>query len=237
MKKLLFVVSLVAFCVFTAATVNAQEVKLGGVVSGFGAWVGGSDFNDEIDYIDDLQGQSASNLIRFGFSIGPTIEVGLTENFAVRTAVQYARRGGGFEVTEDGGPGQLTYTETGNFLDIPVYLKPRFPVDAGLSIHVLLGPQLSLIVGDVEGKENFEDNGQSETYSVTGEPDNRLIFGPTVGAGVAANIGVGELHVDLLYFRSLNSGADDFTDPATGETVEGALIQNLGLSLGFMTPL
>ncbi len=235
MNRPLFVLSLVAFCAFTAATVNAQEVKLGGVVSGFGAWYGGSDWNDAIDDIDGQQGVSASNQVRFGFSVGPAIEVGLVENFAVGTAVQYSRRGGGIEVTRNDGS-SADGTEVVNFVDIPGYLKPRLPLAAGISIHALIGPQVSFIIGDVarEVEEGFV--GVSETSSKSVEPDNRLIFGPTVGTGIAVNLGVGELHVDLLYFRSFNAAFDDFIFE-TGETFEGDLFQNLGLSLGLMIPL
>lgn len=231
MHRFLPLVLVLSVIVGTAA--SAQELRVGGLVSGFVSWYSGDDYQDEIDELDSIQGVTAENLTPFGFAIGPTVEFGINENFALQTAIQYAQRRVGAEFSDN--VATVTFIESVNTIDIPVFLKPRVDATGTMSFHALLGAHFSLILGDIEGESTEEINGTTYSFTQTVEPDNRLLFGPTVGAGIATDLDTGTLSFDLVYIRSLNSPFDDVQDAVTGETLfEAPILQNFGVSVGFV---
>ena len=227
-------ISFALLCLFAVASVSPLEVKTGGVIAGWGSNAQGDDYRDGIEDVDNLPGLSAENETHLGWAVGLSLEFVFNQRSAIGTAVKLADRTIGVEVTD----GTQTQTISDNIraFDFPLHLKRSVFLNEQTSIHGFIGAQFTYAFGYIQVEEEIE-NGTSQTDTWTYEPDNRLLYGPTLGFGIGTDIGLHELQIDLLYFGSLNSAVDDYTNPVTGEVGDGPTVHNIGLSIAFMTPL
>lgn len=109
----------------------------------------------------------------------------------------------------------VTYSETDNYIEIPIYLKKYFPVSNNILPYITAGMgwlYMTKAVGNAT--IHFPDN---DLTSGTGEIDvidirNRNSFEWLIGAGVGYKIKNLRLFLDARFYSALNS----FTNPEKG---------------------
>ncbi len=214
------------FFLVCVVSVGAQSIRGGAVLGGNASYDISDELDEILDEFNDISGLSAGRTTNFGFSVGPIIMIDFTPGFGLQIPLTTTQRTTGYEVTDDGSSDRITFEFTTLAVDFSVLAKPIFPISPDFSFHVLAGPQLSFIIGDLEGKFTERIGGVSQSDTVLVEPDNSVIFGVSAGAGFGYETGIGILAFDFMYYRSLQSAfdiADDF-------------VQSFGVSANFTAP-
>lgn len=168
---------------------------IAGIVSAqnFGAYAGlnmsnvnyfakGSDVTDEFkDFVKDV---NKDVKMRFGFQVGGLVEWELSDVITLNTGVAFSQYG--FTMKEDGD----TYSETLNYLQIPVTAAYKWELNNNLSLF----GQAGLYGGyAISGKWNNEIDGEKDSESLSFGSDEEnddysaLDFGAIFGAGVEFN--------------------------------------------------
>ena len=224
---------------------GAQEVRFGG-----------SDWSNSIedfetlyallltteDSIDEADADFG-NLVGTGFGASFVLEIDVGPNLAIQPQVAYRHHVGGLEGDADfegevngqqiTGAQELELSASADLLSLPVYLKPRAGAGPGY-LYALLGPEISLVTGDMEFEtevttENVTTGlSQTETETDTEQPDNRLLFGGGVGAGYSIPVGAAELFFDAVFSTTFNSPLDE----ALLETDDGFLLRHVSIGAG-----
>jgi len=182
---------------------------LGGINIGWGS---GDDYDDMIDYYEYLFGKASSES-RMGFSLGLFLDIPVSESFSIQPELQYAVAKNGASVTDYNdyiAEGlKVETTETVNILYIPVLAKYKIPVGKG-KINLFGGPMVFVILGDVKYKEEYDYNGETDSYTDENETDNNLGIGFSIGVGYEVPMGNGKLVTDLRFSKTLTEIMDDY---------------------------
>ncbi len=229
----------VVLSMFAVGIVTAQDINVGVKGGAVASLYGGSDWNDFISDLDDIEGVDVRNEPYVGFGGSLFLEIGLMPNLSIQPEIGFARRGGGFmaEGEFEGESEKFTALDYFDMIDIPLFLKPKLPLGFG-AVYGLLGPQMSLIVGDGMYELELEVNGETDSASGTFTPDNTLLFGAAAGAGITVDLGPVNVLFDLVYFRTFTSPFEEEEEiGGIEETFDPPIINSFsgyaGLSLSF----
>lgn len=183
MKKLLFLISAMAFYTTTFAQISV------------GPRVGMHFANAKIDPDNDRDIEGS-----LGLMAGGVIEIGLTENFAIQPEVTYIKRG--YDSSMDDGNSLFESDLRINYLDFGGLLKFR-TASEGFALYLGAGPYYSYAIsGEVKttflGIENttkleFDDNDDYE----------RGDWSAAFAAGINLPLGQSHLFVDARYLLGL----------------------------------
>jgi len=196
MKKIGLI--LACMLLLTSVSVFAADVTIGGAVGLSHSWMGGSDWDDMLKYMD------GSNEFRLGFEIGAFFDIAVNELFSVQPELNflYIRAGAGNSDYD------VKATAVVKVLEVPVLAKFKFEAGNG-NFCFFFGPALQIVLGDpevtveIDGKK---DNDESFSMPV----DNSVIFACVVGLGYELPMGDGALIFDLRYRRQFTGFMDDF---------------------------
>ena len=187
MKRLILICIL---CALILPAASAQSVSIGAKAGGGLAFFGGSDWRDALDWM------GGENKTRAGFTIGTFLNIKI-DWFSIQPELMYSLFGGAFSFYDPSLFGAVDGEVTMQVLELPLLLMPRYQVGKG-EIRIFAGPDLMLILGDIEVKEKV----LGITISVDIEPDNSFLFGIKGGIGYAHPLGKGALVIDSSYTRS-----------------------------------
>ncbi len=178
----------------------AQEVSLGARIGGGLSFLGGSDWNDALNFL--VHGR---NKVRSGFTVGAFLSFQITQGFCIQSGIAYTRTGGAYDYFEDTMLFEtVDGTVTASALELPLLLAPQFPAGTG-RLQVFIGPDVILLLGDIEYKE--EAAGISA--SAKAAPDNSLVLGMKAGIAYVHPAGAGDVVVELSYTRTLTEIFED----------------------------
>jgi hypothetical protein len=207
MKKVLVPIAVAAL--LSAAAVFPLDVSLVPKAGAGVAFHTGDSWQEILDTVD------ANNALKFIYSAGAFLDLGLIDGLAVQTGAAFSQVGGawnydvGFEVN-----GSTRFT----LLEVPLLLRPRVAVGAG-SMYAVLGPAGFILLGDIVGEE--------EGVETRTEPDNRLVWGAAAGLGYSFPALGGNALVELKYTRSFTGFIDD----------DDTRLNNFYLQLGYALPI
>ncbi|MDX9801942.1 MAG: porin family protein [Spirochaetia bacterium] len=182
---------------------NVKNPKISaGVKAGTNiGWFSGKEWDDALTNTDGV------NRARMGISAAAFLEAGLTDWVALQPEIGYTSRRGGAEYYDIDG-NKVKETIKANVIDFTLFVKPRLPVGDGF-LYGLIGPQFSLILGDIESEINVD----GDSYSSEFISDNSLLFGIGLGGGYTHPLGAGRILFDFIYshaFTSISDNADIF---------------------------
>ncbi|MBA7537724.1 hypothetical protein ES705_29993 [subsurface metagenome] len=203
-------------CTLILPMTSAQSASIGAKIGGGLASFGGSDWENALDWI------GGDNKVRLGFTIGMFLNFKINEWFAIQPEFIYSLTGGAYYYYESFFFGDVDGKITINTLELPILLMPRFRAGKG-EIRIFAGPDLIIILGDIETKEKTS----LITLSVEYEPDHVFVFGIKGGIGYAHPLSEGAFVVDFGYTRSLT---DIFEDD---NTAINHLMLTIGYQIGF----
>ncbi len=213
MKRLILICVL---CALILPVASAQSVSIGAKIGGGPAFFGGSDWKDALDWL------GGDNEVRGGFTAGAFLNFEIGEWFAIQPELMYSLAGGAYSYYEPYLFGDVDGKVTANVLELPILLMPKFRAGKG-EIRIFAGPDLMLILGDIEVKEKA----LGITLSADIEPDNRFVVGAKGGIGYAHPIGKGALVVDCSYTRSFTEIFENDNPLVNG------LMLTVGYQIGF----
>jgi len=201
MKSLLLIV-LFVFLLSLTYPVFSQDVELGFKLGPNIGLITGGGYTEFVEGLDD-QAEGSTGM-RIGVSAGVFFSIGFFDFLAVQYELFFSNVGGSYEyeditVQMDPIPGEMNVS----VLEIPILLKPRFLLSAGV-MYFLLGPEVIIILGPSRVREDREA-GVSVGGFVT---DNDLLFGMVAGLGYVYPIGPGYALLEVRYMRSLTSFED-----------------------------
>lgn len=207
MKKVLLLSVLI---LLAGGTAFALDISL---VPKVGAGVGMHTGDDWQTFLD--QDPPADNSVRFAYSAGAFLDIGLIPALAIQAGAAFGQTGGGYSVQDSDVNGTTTFT----MIEVPLLLRPRFVVGTG-SLYLLAGPAAFFLLGDLT---QDEDGTEVSAF----EPDNRVVWAGAAGLGYSFPVGGGNALVELKYSRSFS----EFTDG------DDTRLNNLYLQLGYALPL
>lgn len=138
--------------------------------------------------IQSYDGEPAEDILPvFSGSIGGVFGIQFTEMFALEPEVMF-HFGNGFSYEDDWMGKTAKYFYTWTTLEIPVMFKAKFAVGNG-HFAVAVGPQFNFLLGDINGKQEW--NGDTETDSISADDYKVNTFTLGIGAGVEYGLPVG----------------------------------------------
>ncbi len=184
-----------------AAPLSAQEsIRMGGKLALNVGWFGGSDWNDQLDALDDdPNAENVSNETRIGVLGGGFIEITMHPNFALQPELLFANVGGAYSYDVTSTTVDVDGTIRATALKAPLLIKPKLPVSEDGELYALVGPTAIIILGEV----HYTESGGGISVSSSQDPDNRFVLSATVGAGYAHAAGPGALQLEARYNRTL----------------------------------
>lgn len=172
MKKILFSILFISLFTFTAQAQIRFGVKGGVNISG----VSGDNISDFVD----------NNLT--GFNIGPTVEWLIDGTIGVEGSVLYSEKGIKFK-------GENSH-RTG-FIEVPLNLKYRFPLEGSIKPYLIAGPYInfrvsgddkfSVIKDDIKGQWDAKNFGAGLNFGAGVELFKFLQVGANYGLGLTDN--------------------------------------------------
>ena len=217
MKKTLFFALLLMMLFSVNIFADVTFGAFAGINTG---WYSGNDWDDFVDYYESVYG-NASGKARFGFTLAAFLDLGINENFSIQPELQFTTFKGGLEVTDSVGDTIETY-ETNNSLVIPVLAKIKFNTGKG-KFSLFGGPELIMVIGDVQTKTRVTISGSSGTSKSDYELDNTTGMGFTIGAGYELPLGSSKFITDFRYSRSLFDTLDN----------DDTRFNSIGLNIGY----
>ncbi len=208
MKKVLLIAATVLLISGTAAF--ALDVS---IVPKVGAGVGfitGSDWQAVLDNV------GATNSVRFMWSAGAFLDLGLFDGLALQAGAAYTQTGGAYHFPLAGAT--VNGLVTANLLEVPLMLRPRFG-----NFYLLVGPEAAWVLGDVVVKEGSITTNDAIT--------DRMIWAGTAGLGYSFPMMGGNAQVELKYTHSFSNIDFTVTGPQSWN------LNNAYLSLGYSLPL
>ncbi|MFO8064176.1 MAG: porin family protein [Spirochaetota bacterium] len=226
-------VFLLLSAVQTPAQTSYVGVK-GGIFAGF---YGGEDWKDTISEIDGQTGVSAENAFRAGFALSGLVEIGVSRTFSIQPEIGYARRSGGVVTEEDDSDNEQQSLFMYDLIEIPLFLKPHGRIGDHLTLYGLLGPRVSFLFGDVTARGREETDNDTTTTTSERTPDNTVLFGGSVGAGLAGDVNGARILFEALYSRHFNSAFEEVDLLGQNETTKRPILNSIGLWLGVDFPI
>jgi len=222
-KNNLIVMALLAL--FIATLPAGAQVKLG-IIGGLNI----ANLNGE-----DADGSNIDFSSRTALGVGGILDIGLSENVALRLEPMYLQKGGKFDAT-DPDLGTATFTFKAGYLEVPAFLKIALGTNttrpylmAGPAIGVNLSPKVNLSASGV----SLETDADKITKSTD--------FGLGFGAGVSFPAGSSSIFVEGRYVLGLTDIARAGTLSFMGAElpVDDANIKTRGLQFmaGITFPL
>ncbi len=183
---------------------NAQEKNY------FGARLGLSSM-----YVSESTSSASGNYDnRLGFTTGLFVELGLSKYFSIQPELDFTNKGYKYST------GQSINIKL-NYLEIPVILKPKFPIEEALEIYGELGPSLSIGMG---GEAVVNGVSYSDLFGKDGY--NSLDFGLNYGAGFNVKLkSKYKFGIGIRFFKGLSE-----LYPTNPQNISG---KNNGFILGF----
>jgi len=196
MKKVLSLLIIVLFC--SCFTANAVGLTLG--------LKGGLAITDlEGNGVSAMEDSLGSGLgFKSGFAGGFFADIGITDMISIQTELLYLPKGAKASIEEMG----ILFTTSLNFnyLEIPLLLKLKPPVNSNIMFEIFAGPTLGLnlsaeIGTSVMGFLVYKEDISEEIKST----DIGLVFGGGVGFALGS---AGILTIEGRYTMGLNSVAE-----------------------------
>lgn len=192
----------VLFAVILPSLALAQSMTVGAKIGGGLSFLNGSDWKDTLDWY------GGDNKVRFGFTMGVFSSFEIVPGFCIQPEIAYSRIGGAYAYTyyEPAIPANVNVDGkvTANALEVPVLLMGQYDAGKG-KFRIFAGPELVLILGDIEQKEKAA----GMTVSVDIEPDNHVVLGVKGGIGGTYPLGRGDVVLDLSYTRTITKIFED----------------------------
>ena len=211
--------------ILTGVTVFAQDIVVGGKLGIAATFLSSSGWDDVISENEESPGISANNLIAAGFSVGAFAIIDITPTIAFQPELLYSRRTGGIRYEADDSDEETTLRLVQHSIDFPLLVNAGLATGFG-RVYGLLGPELSIVLGDVQKKT---DNAVS--YSSSLETDNSLIFAANIGAGAAFDLDDFSILAELRYNRAFTSAFND------DEEFRSPVYNGIGAFIGAAIPL
>lgn len=192
-KTVLCILLVLGMVIGITGNLAAVDVTLGvkaGPVLGF---LTGEDWDYTVEYL------GGTNSVLFSFTGGFFLGLGFHHNIAMETGLHIIGAGGKFNGTVMGY--SYTASQTGTGLELPIMIKPRFPVGTG-ELYLLAGPDIFLYLTDVSFDVDYSDPTILDEH-VTIPVENSFLFGFSVGGGYSFPAGPGTLSFDLRYSRMI----------------------------------
>jgi hypothetical protein len=161
-------------------------------------WQAGKDWDDYVDSLD-FKGEAPSNKVKFGFSGGLFVNIGLIDLYAIQPEVIFSMCGGRFAYDPDG-TGDIDGVVSANIIEVPILHKFRFSLGPG-NLYLVAGPEIIFILGDVKTDKPVETEEA---------PDNFLVYGIVGGIGYELPLGPGYMSFALRIGRTLDEYMKDF---------------------------
>lgn len=194
MKKVLFAFNL---CLCFAGPLFAGPI-------GFGI-EGGVNMANQVDG-DWSNPQTTSPDVIFGFNGGVFAEFGLDDSLSLRPEIEYTRKGVQLTLhhiivtgpTPDYTYTDATYTDTYNYLEIPVLLKAATNLGPGIKGSLSVGPEFSFLL-------DYNEYFSIAFDGLTGSSQPSFVSNFEAGAVFGAGIELEPILLDLRYDRGLTS--------------------------------
>ncbi len=188
----------VLFAVSLPSLALAQSISVGAKIGGGLSFLGGSDWKDTLDWF------GGDNKVRFGFTMRVFSNFEIVPGFCIQPEIAYSQMGGAYTYYEPAIPANVDGKVTANALELPVLLMGQYDAGKG-KFRIFAGPDLILILGDIEQKEKAA----GITVSVDIEPDNHVALGFKGGIGGTYPLGRGDVVLDLSYTRTITKIFED----------------------------
>ena len=211
MKKVLLLSVLI---LLVGGAAFALDVSL---VPKVGAGVGLLTGNDWQDVIDSV---NATNSVRFMWTAGAFLDVGLIDVLAIQAGAAYTQSGGAYNYDLAGAT--INGTAKADLLEVPLLLRLRLGGGAG-GFYLLAGPEAMWVLGDLV----VDEEGVTTDNAVS----NQVIWAATGGLGYSFTMMGGNALVELRYTHSFSDIDFDAAGPQTWN------FNNAYLTVGYALPL
>lgn len=195
---------LVLLALFIALPAGAQ-VKLG-VIGG----VNIANLNGE-----DVDGTKIDFSSCTTFGVGGVLDIGLSENVALRFEPMYLQKGAEFNVTDDPDFGSATFSSKAGYLEVPVLLKISFGTSATRP-YLMAGPTIGFNLSSKFELSALGFSAEIDADKITKSTD----FGLAFGAGVSFPAGTSSIFVEGRYALGLSDIVEAGTLELMGELLE-----------------
>jgi len=166
------------------------------------AFQGGKDWDDYVDSLD-YKSSAPSNKVKFGFSGGLFVNIGLIDLYAIQPEVIFTMTGGRFAYDPTPGTG-VEGVVSANIIEVPILHKFRFSLGPG-RLYLVAGPEIIFILGDVKTKTEGDSLAEIEEA-----PDNFFLYGIVGGIGYELPLGPGYMSFAIRIGQSLTEYEEDF---------------------------
>ena len=175
----------------------------------------------------------------FGLIVGIPVEVTLTENFGLYTALTYHQKG---IKVEQSYPFFDSYTELEgitklNYLELPVQCK-YYITNKTLSAYVALGPSFGYLINGRFKIDSQTINENDEISYINSDEKikskdlkdsgiKRLDISLVLGGGISYKVGIGDIFLNINY----SHGFTNILDESVTEVYEGVTQKNRGVNI------
>jgi len=199
--KRLKVLGLAAILAILPLSAFGFDLTLG--VKGGGAlpFYSGSDYKNTV-----LDAAGRETELRFGYSAGVFITLGVLDFLAIQPEVFYSALGGNY------GDSSQTFKERVTVLEIPVLIKARIKI-GGLLLSPFAGPDILIPIGEWSSELIDDDTGDVILSGAFVMSDIRNpSIGVVAGAGVVIPFGGFSFSIDARYLLGIQSMYTDAFD-------------------------
>jgi len=195
--KNIFILAIGLF-IATAASAQDHGIKFG--------IAGGLNVSDVIEGRRGDYGSTTDT--KAGFNAGITLEIPIFPAIAFAPEALYSQKGYSLRYDSDAGYSAGKFTQTTNFIDIPLLFSFR----VGPAFNILVGPQVSFLVST---KNKFNDGfGTTEEETINNNSDNydKTMIGGVVGFRYDITPSV-DIHARYAIDFRQNDGYDNYYTP------------------------
>jgi hypothetical protein len=194
----------------SAAPKNVQGIKFG-VTAGFN--------------LSNFSGDVENTKLKAGFQVGVVADYALTKSFSITPELLFTQRGSKAEATEGGLT--ATYTETLNYLQLPINALYKFNIADDAKFLVFAGPYFGYgLSGTAKYKLSGGGESESESEDIKFGSDedkyNAFDFGLNAGIGYQYN----KFFIKAQYNLGLGNLFNDSDDSLKNT--------NIGISVGYL---
>jgi len=162
---------------------------------------------------NDVDGTKIDFSGRTGFGVGGVLDVGLSENIALRFAPMYLQKGAEFTDT-DPDLGTATFAVKAGYLEVPVLLKIALGTSS-IQPYLMAGPTIGFNLSSNLKFSATGINAEIDAKEITKSTDFDFAF----GAGVSFPAGANSIFVEGRYALGLTDIAREGTLEFMGEDI------------------
>jgi len=210
MKKIIFLLTLSILCVGISF---AQTKTRLGVTAGLN--VSNENYSGDISLSTDYKA---------GFQAGVIADFGISEKFSIMPELLFSQRGTKYSMSAAGN--SVKFSETLNYLQLPINAAYKFDVGVGSKVFVFAGPYFGY---GLSGNDKLETTVDGQKYNQS----EKVTFGSNADDAKAfdfgINVGVGYEYEKIFFKLQWNPGLMNLSN-VSGTSVRNT---NIAVSVGY----